>query len=138
MSDRAGKRVGCRLGRFRCQYLSFDSYPIRSAVTLTTRPPQTHSRKHLGELEKKKDYKLRARDFQRKRNTLKKLSQKALERNRDEFYFHMINCKTENGKVFEKSKSSKEEHTTEQMKLINTQDERYINFKMNMQRLVRS
>jgi U3 small nucleolar RNA-associated protein 11 len=51
-------------------------------------------RKKLGILEKHKDYVLRARDYHSKESRLKKLQKKASERNKDEFYFGMINQKT--------------------------------------------
>ena len=50
---------------------------------------QLQRRKHLGILEKKKDYKRRSRDFKQKDETIKKLGQKASLRNPDEFYHKM-------------------------------------------------
>ena len=54
---------------------------------------QLQRRKHLGILEKKKDYTRRARDFKQKDETIKKLSEKAMQRNPDEFYHKMKNMK---------------------------------------------
>ena len=75
---------------------------------------QPSERSDLGLLEKKKDYKLRAKDYNEKKATIKKLSQKALNKNPDEFYFHMINSKTEGG--VHKEKKSEETLTPEQVR----------------------
>ncbi|VDK80475.1 unnamed protein product [Onchocerca ochengi] len=52
--------------------------------------PQPESRAQFGLLEKKKDYVQRARDYNYKKRKLQRLRQKALNRNPDEFHFHMI------------------------------------------------
>ncbi|GAU93975.1 hypothetical protein RvY_05825 [Ramazzottius varieornatus] len=88
---------------------------------------QPESRQKLGFLEKKKDYKLRAADHERKKTTIKALRQKALDRNPDEFYFHMHNSKVENGKHMEKKK--KDDDTDEQMMLLQSQNLAYIRSK---------
>ncbi|QPC78272.1 hypothetical protein HYE68_009024 [Fusarium pseudograminearum] len=51
---------------------------------------QPLERRRLGLLEKHKDYSLRAKDFNKKKATLKNLRDKAAERNEDEFYFGMM------------------------------------------------
>lgn len=56
---------------------------------------QLANRKRLGILEKHKDYVLRARDFNEKKEKIKRLKQKAAERNKDEFYFGMVGRKTQ-------------------------------------------
>ncbi|SPO02245.1 related to cgi-94 protein [Cephalotrichum gorgonifer] len=50
---------------------------------------QPHERRHLGLLEKHKDYSLRAQDYSKKQKSLKILRKKAVDRNEDEFYFGM-------------------------------------------------
>lgn len=56
---------------------------------------QLAHRSRLGLLEKHKDYVKRARDFHSKQSRIKRLREKAAERNKDEFYFGMVNSKTE-------------------------------------------
>lgn len=52
---------------------------------------QPSARRHLGLLEKKGDYKLRADNYHKKRDRIKTLTRKASEKNADEFYFGMTN-----------------------------------------------
>ena len=91
---------------------------LKNAAKATQR---THKERHqpslrseLGLLEKKKDYKLRAKDFNEKKVTLKRLRKKALNKNPDEFYFHMVNSKTEGG--VHKEKKTEETLTPEQVR----------------------
>ncbi|XP_051575627.1 probable U3 small nucleolar RNA-associated protein 11 [Myxocyprinus asiaticus] len=84
-------------------------------------------RKHLGLLEKKKDYKLRADDYHRKQKTLMALRKKAMEKNPDEFHFKMIHNQLKDGVHIIKPKD--EEMTVEQKKVMRTQDIRYVEMK---------
>ncbi|XP_051577788.1 probable U3 small nucleolar RNA-associated protein 11 [Myxocyprinus asiaticus] len=84
-------------------------------------------RKHLGLLEKKKDYKLRADDYHRKQKTLTALRKKAMEKNPDEFHFKMIHNQIKDGVHIIKPKE--EEMTEEQKKVMRTQDIRYVEMK---------
>lgn len=59
---------------------------------------QSEDRAHLGLLEKKKDYKQRARDFHRKQDAIHALEVKAAFRNPDEFYHKMIRTRKRDGK----------------------------------------
>lgn len=97
---------------------------------------QPKKRQKYGLLEKKKDYLLRARDFQNKKKQLKKLKEKAFLKNEEEFYYRMI---TE-VKVIIKKKlllfiyififlKPDEKLSKEQLLLLKTQDINYLTLK---------
>ncbi|XP_056094888.1 probable U3 small nucleolar RNA-associated protein 11 [Rhinichthys klamathensis goyatoka] len=84
-------------------------------------------RKHLGLLEKKKDYKLRADDYHRKQKTILALRKKAMDKNPDEFNFKMIHNQLKDGVHMIKPEESV--MTDEQKKMMRTQDIRYVEMK---------
>jgi U3 small nucleolar RNA-associated protein 11 len=94
---------------------------------------QPHARTKRGLLEKRKDYVLRAADYKRKQTTLKRLAEKASERNPDEFYFSMTRERTQGGvaiadRVGSRSLSIKE------VKSLKMQDEAYLRTMRNIER----
>lgn len=60
---------------------------------------QPTERRRLGLLEKKKDYTLRAKDYNKKKAQLRVLREKATDRNDDEFYFGMVSRKGPGNRV---------------------------------------
>ncbi|KAF6207509.1 hypothetical protein GE061_015955 [Apolygus lucorum] len=89
---------------------------------------QPADRSHLGLLEKKKDYKFRADDYNKKKKVIKHLRNAALDRNPDEFYFHMINSEKREGVHFEKKKPDSEA-TVQQKKLLENKTLNYVAMK---------
>ncbi len=88
-------------------------------------------RKHLGLLEKKKDYKLRAIDFQQKRDLLINLKRKILDKNPDEFYFNM--AKTEFKDGAHRLRNPNQEFTEDEIRLMKSQDKNYIKMHQQME-----
>lgn len=101
-------------------------------------PRRTHKeraqplvRQHMGLLEKKKDYVLRARDYHKKQDAIQTLKQKAAFKNPDEFYFGMINSKTEKGAHI---KQRGESHDHDSQVLMKTQDSNYVRLQSSINR----
>jgi len=94
---------------------------------------QPEARRHLGALEKKKDYKLRADDYQKKKKKLHVLRKKVLDKNPDEFYFHMVNSGVKNG-IHHEATPEQNEETQLQKKLMDSHDLRYVRFKRDVER----
>ncbi|CAF1314169.1 unnamed protein product [Didymodactylos carnosus] len=93
---------------------------------------QPENRQHLGLLEKKKDYKKRAVDFQTKQNVIKELKRKTLDKNPEEYYFNMINTRLKNG--VHSLKKKYKHYDDDQLKLMQSQDLRYIKYKHQIER----
>ncbi|KXT08266.1 hypothetical protein AC579_7572 [Pseudocercospora musae] len=92
---------------------------------------QPEERKKWGLLEKRKDYKLRAADHKSKQAKIKALSQKASERNEDEFYFGMVNAQSRGGVKVAKRGAENAGGTAgsldvDAVKLMKTQDLGYL------------
>ena len=92
---------------------------------------QPKDREQLGFLEKKKDYLLRARSYQKKEKELRDLKREAELRNPNEFYFGMIG----DAKKKPKETQSKPmyEFTKEQRLIMNTRGIAYVQMKMQRQ-----
>jgi U3 small nucleolar RNA-associated protein 11 len=84
---------------------------------------QPAHRAKFGLLEKHKDYVKRARDYNAKKEKLRVLEEKAALRNPDEFYHHMQNSVTKDGKHVELDAKTL---TPEQLRLLNTHDQAYL------------
>mmetsp|Transcript_23030 Transcript_23030/g.32444 ORF Transcript_23030/g.32444 Transcript_23030/m.32444 type:complete len:304 (+) Transcript_23030:132-1043(+) len=105
---------------------------LRNAVKRVTHKERSQPtrRAHLGILEKKKDYRIRAQDFHRKENALANLRNKAAERNPDEFYFGMKTSEVRDGK-HRKTMEARNEQLEDQIgpeavKIMKTQDLSYV------------
>lgn len=85
---------------------------------------QPHSRRKFGFLEKHKDYVIRAKEYHKKEETLRRLKEKAANRNPDEFYFRMIKTKTVDGVHRPESVANK--FSPEELMLMKTQDMGYV------------
>jgi hypothetical protein len=96
---------------------------------------QPARRHRLGLLEKKKDYKLRAEDYNEKKKRIQKLKEKAALRNPDEFYYKMQSLKTgQSGHVIGMRKTKKlEQKAIEIMKL---QDQSFLALRTQMEKKV--
>ncbi|KAM6427623.1 putative U3 small nucleolar RNA-associated protein 11 [Liasis olivaceus] len=93
---------------------------------------QVASRRALGLLEKKRDYRLRADDFHQKRDALRALRRRAQERNPDEFYFRMARARLQQDGVHVIRRQEDEDGDApapEQQKLLKTQDLKYVEMK---------
>jgi hypothetical protein len=94
---------------------------------------QPVEREKWGLLEKRKDYKLRAADHKQKKQKLKLLSEKARDRNPDEFSFKMMSSKVDKQgrKVADRGNQAL---SMDVVKLLKTQDAGYIRTMLQMVR----
>lgn len=106
---------------------------LRNAVKRITHKErsQPRARNHLGLLEKKKDYKRRAKDFHFKSDLVKKLKERASMRNPDEFYFGMKNAQVnKDGKHTKtnqaQNKEKEDEIGADAVRIMKDQDLSYI------------
>ncbi len=90
------------------------------------------SRKKFGLLEKHKDYVERAKAYHNKEDTLRRLREKAANRNPDEFNFKMIRAKTVNG--VHRTETEANKYTQEELLLMKTQDIGYVLQKVQNER----
>ena len=95
--------------------------------------PQPLSRGKRGLLEKKKDYVLRAQDYKKKQATLKRLTEKAIERNPDEFYFGMVHERTQGG-VAVVDRPGSQSLSVDEVKPLKVQDVKYLRTMRNIER----
>jgi U3 small nucleolar RNA-associated protein 11 len=105
---------------------------LRNAVKRVTHKEraQPQSRKHLGHLEKKVDYKVRAKDYHRKEDKLNAMRTSAAMRNPDEFYFGMHNAEVRDGThrktQLAKQKEFEEKVGLDTVRIMKNQDLSYI------------
>jgi U3 small nucleolar RNA-associated protein 11 len=107
---------------------------LRNAIPRKTHKERSQpaARKHLGLLEKKKDYIERARDFQRKTGRITDLRKKATEKNPDEFYFGMIHAKTNRGVHEAKRKDGVDGLSHSEVRVMKDQDLTYLAMKQSV------
>lgn len=105
---------------------------LRNAVKRVTHKErsQPQSRAHLGLLEKKKDYRVRARDFHNKEDRIRSMRNKAASRNPDEFYFGMNRAQVKDG-VHRKTEQARQKELEDQIgtdavRVMKSQDLSYV------------
>lgn len=87
---------------------------------------QPANRSRLGLLEKKKDYVLRARDFQSKKKRLHSMKVKAAYKNPDEFYFGMVKSRIDKSTGRVRREADHEKLSGDVIKLMKSQDLKHI------------
>lgn len=87
---------------------------------------QPANRARFGLLEKKKDYVLRARDFQSKKKRLQAMKVKAAYKNPDEFYFGMVKSRVDKATGKVRQEAEHEKLAGDVVKLMKSQDLKHI------------
>lgn len=87
---------------------------------------QPANRTRFGLLEKKKDYVLRARDFQSKKKRLQAMKVKAAYKNPDEFYFGMVKSRVDKATGKVRQEAEHEQLPFDVIKLMKSQDLKHI------------
>ncbi len=127
-----GKQRLCYISQIIVEYNTAIMSSLRNAVKRITHKERSQpvSRQHLGILEKKKDYKIRSRDYHRKQDALSILRKKAADRNPDEFYFGMNRTSVVDGRHVKdaeaRAKEREGEIGPEAVKLMKSQDLSYV------------
>jgi len=105
---------------------------LRNAVKRITHKERSQptNRAHLGILEKKKDYKVRSKDYHKKQDVITNLRRKAAARNPDEFYHKMKNSELHEGRHRKLEAAIQKERINEigpeAVKLMKSQDLSYV------------
>lgn len=94
---------------------------------------QPNKRCRLGLLEKHKDYVKRASDYHKKERVIKKLKIKALDKNPNEYYHHMVNSELGINGHTEKRKPPSD-HTIEQKLVLEHKNLSYVDMKLNIEK----
>lgn len=105
---------------------------LRNAVKRVTHKERSQplARNHLGLLEKKKDYRARARNFHSKEDRIKSMRTKASQKNPDEFYFGMRKSEVRDG-AHRKTEETQQQELEEQIgpeavRIMKDQDLTYV------------
>jgi|JI6StandDraft_1071083.scaffolds.fasta_scaffold726446_1 U3 small nucleolar RNA-associated protein 11 len=94
---------------------------------------QPAGREHLGLLEKKQDYKARAKNYHQKSDMINKLKVKANLKNEDEFYFKMNKGKkNEEGKFVEESDDDSDFDEKDYRVSLKTENYSIVNYQRSM------
>jgi U3 small nucleolar RNA-associated protein 11 len=102
---------------------------LRNAVKRITHKErsQPQDRSHLGILEKKKDYQQRAKHYHAQQDRLKRLQERAAQRNPDEFYFGMQRSQVQNGKHTHTNEKDDYRHLDPQLvRIMKDQDLKFV------------